>query len=69
MLELIIIILIVGAAAYFTVRKLTRQVRRGSCAGCNCDCGVDINKYSDSAKTGFDRPGNINQYRCPGERG
>ena len=36
MFEYIIIILVVGAALYFTAKKLANQVKGRGCEGCSC---------------------------------
>ncbi len=40
MLEYIVIFIIVGVAAFFTIRKLIRDAKGGSCDSCACECDI-----------------------------
>ena len=55
MLELITVILIVAAAAYFTIRKLVRKASDGGCGDCGCSCGSDKSKFTEIAKIGSEK--------------
>jgi len=56
MFEYIIIILVVGAAVYFTAKQLANQVKGHGCEGCSCSKISKI--FEESSKTNQPRTKN-----------
>jgi len=52
MFEFIIVIVIVAIAAYFTARKLTRQLKGRGCDNCDGRCGFINNNLGELIKAG-----------------